>query len=295
MASFFHHKRSKAPEVDNPYWMSFSDMMSGMLIIFILMCFALLLKISPAEKAIAEKVQQLAQMEQSLSEREAKLTLGIKRLTQERDSLVAEKLLISQKADKLASEERSFSKVTASIEKARIVRNDIVTEIVSDLQKQNIAVDFDKNNGIIHISTDTLNFDDNKFEIKQEFKKTARQIGISLFKYIEKPGRKEYLDTVFVEGHTDSRHTSFPGGNWGLSARRAISLWEFWANEGIGLEKIVNRTDNPLFSVSGYADTRRIVQFENNEDDYRKNRRIDIRFTTQPIIDEKNLADSSGE
>ena len=38
MASFFHHKRSKAPDVDNPYWMSFSDMMSGMLIIFILMC-----------------------------------------------------------------------------------------------------------------------------------------------------------------------------------------------------------------------------------------------------------------
>lgn len=301
MASFFHHKRSKAPDVDNPYWMSFSDMMSGMLIIFILMCFALLLKISPTEKAIAEKVQQLAQKEQSLSEREAKLTLEIKRLTRERDSLVAEKLVISQKADKLAAEERKFSvlrkKVTDSIEKARIERDNIVNEIVSDLQKQNIAVVIDKkNNGIIHISTDILNFDDNKFEIKQEFEKTARQIGIALKKYIEKPGRKEYLDTVFVEGHTDSRHTSFPGGNWGLSARRAISLWQFWAKEGIGLEKIVNKTDKPLFSVSGYADTRRIIAVEENDDDYRKNRRIDIRFTTQPSsIDEKDLADSSGE
>ena len=167
--------------------------------------------------------------------------------------------------------------------------------IVSDLQKQNIAVDIDeKNNGIIHISTDILNFDDNKFEIKQEFEKTARQIGIALLKYIENPEHKEYLDTVFVEGHTDSRNTSFPGGNWGLSARRAISLWQFWAHEGIGLEKIVNKADKPLFSVSGYADTRRIVPVEKNDDDYRKNRRIDIRFTTQPSsIDEKDLADSS--
>lgn len=308
MASFFHHKKSKAPEVDNPYWMSFSDMMSAMLIIFILVCFALLLRISPAEKKIAEKMDEIVQREEklalqikSISEREAKLTLEINKLSQERDSLAAEKLMISQKGDKLAADERKLSvmrqKVNDSIEKARTVRLEIVNEIARDLKEQNILVTFSDNKDIVHISTDTLNFDDNRYEIKKEFQNTARQIGIALLKSIEKPEHRKYLDTVFVEGHTDSRHTSFPGGNWGLSARRAISLWEFWADNKIGLDKIVNIDDKPLFSVSGYADTRRIVPDEKTDDDYRKNRRIDIRFTTrQPSkIDENDLAESSGE
>lgn len=45
--------------MDNPYWMSFSDMMSGMLIIFILVCIALLYKLSQIEYDVNKGIDDL--------------------------------------------------------------------------------------------------------------------------------------------------------------------------------------------------------------------------------------------
>jgi hypothetical protein len=87
-------------------------------------------------------------------------------------------------------------------------------------------------------------------------------------------------------------------GNWGLSTYRAISLWNFWT-DGQGqlasLRQQKNAVGEPLFSVSGYADTRAVVpppeealRFLNLPAlppegmallDEPRNRRIDLRFT----------------
>ena len=40
-----------------------------------------------------------------------------------------------------------------------------------------------------------------------------------------------------------------------------------------------NQDGDPLFSVSGYGETRPVNDQQSSEDDYRLNRRIDIRFT----------------
>jgi flagellar motor protein MotB len=71
-------------------------------------------------------------------------------------------------------------------------------------------------------------------------------------------------------------------GNWGLSTFRAISLWQFW-EESFSAENPLSRLQNkdgaPLFSVSGYAETRPVVSNQITEEDFKRNRRIDIRFT----------------
>ena len=59
MSLLFQHKTKSAPQVDNPYWMSFSDMMSGMLIIFILVCIALLYKLSQIEDDVNDGIDEL--------------------------------------------------------------------------------------------------------------------------------------------------------------------------------------------------------------------------------------------
>ena len=56
MSLLFQQKTKSAPQVDNPYWMSFSDMMSGMLIIFILVCIALLYKLSKIEYDVNQNI-----------------------------------------------------------------------------------------------------------------------------------------------------------------------------------------------------------------------------------------------
>ncbi|MCY1439001.1 hypothetical protein D9M71_552190 [compost metagenome] len=122
---------------------------------------------------------------------------------------------------------------------------------------------------------------------------------------ISRDNRVEYLDTIFIEGHTDNR--PFPGfmgkGNWGLSTFRAISLWQFWSTElpeAERLNRLSNQDGEPLFSVSGYAETRPVSKQQVTEEDYRLNRRIDIRFTIRrPQSTEyeavKSLLGSSGQ
>lgn len=236
MISVFHRKSTAAPQADNPYWMSFSDMMSGMLIIFILVCIALLLQLSEMKKNVTRDIDELNE--------------------------------------------------------AVRVRKVILDEIEEELKRYRIKVSIADNHTVLRIPADTLNFDSNSDAIKD--KETAKIIGEVLKTAITKDDRWEHLETVFVEGHTDSKATSdYHGGNWGLSAQRAISLWKVWTEDSDPrsdlkeLKELRNTSGEHLFSVSGYADTRRAKTLEITEADYSENRRIDIRFTTkQPSIED---------
>lgn len=235
MAFLFQHKNQQVPQSDNPYWMSFSDMMSGMLIIFILVCIALIYKLSEMENRVSSGINEL--------------------------------------------------------QHANDLRSKILIDIQSKLLEEGITVEITDNNTVLRIPEKSLNFDTGKFDIKNEYQLNAKKIGKILFDTIKDDSLREHLDTIFIEGHTDSRPApNILKDNWGLSTMRAISLWEFWTDKskndyGEELCNLKNKDGKLLFSVSGYADTRRAEENEITEEDYRKNRRIDLRFTIrQPDV-----------
>lgn len=233
MAIFSVRKTKAASDAENPYWMSFSDIMAGLLVIFILVCTTLLLKLSQMEEKVARNVEEL--------------------------------------------------------QKASQVRSDILNEIVRELRAKGIQVFISDNDTILRIPESAFHFATSSYEIDPSLRPTAIKIGQALFEAISRDERWQYLETVFIEGHSDSRAApNYRLGNWELSALRAISLWQFWIEEttyGPDMKKMRNRQGQLLFSVSGYAATRRVEEFENTEESMRKNRRIDIRFTTrQPSI-----------
>lgn len=231
---FFPKRTPRTPgQADNPYWMSFSDMMSGMLIIFILVCTALLLKLSQMEEQVAANIEEL----------------------------------------------KNASKV----------RSEILKDIFAELKAQGIEVLISDNDTILRIPENSFHFKTGSFEITEDLRGTAELIGRALYTAITRKDRWGYLETVFVEGHSDSRKApNYRMGNWELSALRAISLWQFWIGQteyGPLLAQLRNREGKHLFSVSGYAATRRVAEIEDTEEAMRSNRRIDIRFTTrQPSI-----------
>lgn len=223
-------RRSAATNVDeeNPYWMSFSDIMSALLVIFILASVILILQ-------IMEK-------------------------------------------------EQKFDQEIFLLERAEEVRRTILEEAAEELKKRGIRVEISENNTVLRIPNELLGFDTAAFDVQPRYQSTAREIGQVLNSVLSKDDRVEYLDTVFVEGHTDSRaFRGFMGkGNWGLSTFRAISLWQFWDDSlppNNQLSRFTNKDGDPLFSVSGYADTRPVSEVQTTESDYQRNRRIDIRFT----------------
>ncbi len=231
--------QSKCDE-ENPYWISFSDIMSGLLVIFVMAVLALILELTQTRSDVTEAIKELAKAEQ--------------------------------------------------------VRRDILNEIAEELRKKNIKVEVVDNHTVLRIPDELLAFENNKYTIPNDpyVQETVREIGKVLYDAITILNRWEYLDTIFVEGHTDRRPSPRKMGNWGLSTFRAISVWNFWNEElpsDRSLSELKNHTGKFLFSVSGYGATRSVTTIQNTEEEFRKNRRIDIRFTVKrPALDDfKNI------
>lgn len=86
------------------------------------------------------------------------------------------------------------------------------------------------------------------------------------------------LDAVFVEGHTDSDGDD--AYNWQLSAARAINTFVALQAQDAHALALRNTQGQFLFSVAGYGENRPVT-IEETEDDKRQNRRIDLRFIMQ--------------
>ena len=82
------------------------------------------------------------------------------------------------------------------------------------------------------------------------------------------------IETIFVEGHTDSRPMNRDGGNTKLSLDRAISVSNALMS-GSGLMNYKNSQGHPIFSYSAYAENRPLIK---NDPTDGRNRRVDLRI-----------------
>lgn len=116
-------------------------------------------------------------------------------------------------------------------------------------------------------------------------------------------GLEEYhgkIDSIFVEGHTDNvpMKSYKYKDNWDLSASRAITAYRLLVPNTV-LNQIVNTNFQPVFSVSGYGEGRPV---KGHSYTYPKsdatNRRIDLRFIMTPpsLTDvQKNINSKEGK
>lgn len=96
---------------------------------------------------------------------------------------------------------------------------------------------------------------------------------------VKRNPRKRRLEAIFVEGHTDNVpiRTAVFKDNWDLSVARSKTTYLELTKAAPALEGLQNGRGEPLLSFSAYAERRPLL---NNETDQgrRKNRRIDLRF-----------------
>lgn len=246
--NFIKRDQSKNIDEENPYWMSFSDMMAGLLVVFILASTVLILELSNKNDKVDKQLQEL--------------------------------------------------------KKAESVRKDILQEIKHELNVNNIPVEIADNDTVLRIPESTLAFDSNQYLIPNNIllRDNLALIGEILFKRIMYENRWQYLDTIFIEGHTDTQPIKrFENGklvidhrgNWDLSTRRAVSVWSYWTEElnihdklnvQNRMKTMLNHDNKQLFSVSGYADTRLADGCLSTN--YQCHRRIDIRITVKKPTEE---------
>lgn len=158
------------------------------------------------------------------------------------------------------------------------------------------TVRVDPASGIITLPEDAL-FERGNASLKSDavarLREVAKRLGDVLSCYVdsERGGRVcpdnpngHEIDTIFIEGHTDSVPMFRPGGNIRLSLDRAISVDDALV-DGTGLAAFRNEEGSPIFSYSAYADTRPLKGIDPTDG---RNRRVDLRIvlTYRPSEDQ---------
>lgn len=83
------------------------------------------------------------------------------------------------------------------------------------------------------------------------------------------------IDTIFLEGHTDSVANTRPGGNLALSFDRARAIQHVLLGEGSPLVPFRNAAKQPIFSYSAYGADRLLPDIDGTA---AQNRRVDLRI-----------------
>ncbi len=253
----------KAGEGENPFLLTFSDFMASLLAIFILVLIVTLIELD-------RKKDDLRKREDEISVAKDELLKSLEDIQNVQDSIAGSLQGVSLR-------ERALSVMLEGIQK--------------DLAGRGIEIVLAENGTVLRIPEQQLQFALGKYEIPPAHAGPASAIGQALLQALSKAENRTLLDTVFVEGHTDSVPNSREMGNWGLSTYRAISLWNFWTDKPGELAALKNlhtlpadpkTPAKPLISVSGYADTRSthgLLAGQELKNDRSEDRRIDIRFT----------------
>jgi flagellar motor protein MotB len=275
-------KNPKNGEDENPFLLSFSDLMASLLAIFILALVVMMIQLHKQKLDLDKRSKEIVSKE-------------------EHDTILKEnerlKALLAELKTGLKEIQTIQAKVIENLDAVGSSREkrlaNMLESIQQDLRKQGIEVIVAENGTVLRIPENALSFELSKYNIQDRYKSSADVIGSVLLKYLNNKENLELLDTVFIEGHTDAVPNRQEMGNWGLSTYRAISLWRHWTeNPGQfadlkNLMTAVNEESDikrPLISTSGYADTRpadlmRIGSLQRGITGNAADRRIDIRFT----------------
>jgi len=188
-----------------------------------------------------------------------------------------------KKKDELSNE---IKKIEQNIE----YRGELLQDFQEELLDKNISVEIDKENGNMRLKSDLL-FKQGSATISEQGRIQIAEIAqLFMIKMVE-PKYKMAIDTIFIEGHTDSSPIKVSNtcrkkwSNKELSAQRAINTYsQMLVATNNKINTLKNKKEKHLLSYSGYADNRQLC----NEKEAKpqelnlcksKNRRIEFYFT----------------
>jgi len=272
-------------EGEKDYFASMTDMVVGVLFIFIIMVAYFAFQVSNEDSVPLSLYEAEQKKNKALLVDVERLELEVKTLEEEIKRLIR---LLKEK-----------DPVAAYIENASVARDDIVSDVIKELKQYGIdAKSYQK--GVVTISGKGL-FANSRSDLSSVVGSEQRVkylsevlveriscnvLGSKLNKadYNACNGRHIFIESVYIEGHTDNvpitRGRVLKDGsrnNLELSARRATNTYGLMVIHRPESLQMVNPTGQQVLSVAAYGKQRPIAD-NTKRAGRQNNRRIDIRF-----------------
>ncbi|MEH2510159.1 chemotaxis protein MotB [Nitrobacteraceae bacterium AZCC 1564] len=203
---------------------------------------------------------------------------------------------VARKLDALQQQTRNE---VAALDAARETRRQLLNDLRRELQRDGLDVEIDEVSGVLRLTEDAIRFRSDESLLldpplgtsRINVRRIARVLARVLPNYTacrvaptptgvlacrDRPGST--VETVFIEGHTDT--TGIDERNWQLSTERAVNTYRELIASSPDLRTLRNQRHEEIISVSGYSSTRPIDP-ANSRAARDKNRRIDLRFVME--------------
>lgn len=245
-------RRSRTEESHN-FWQSYSDMMAGLLLTFILIiCGALLMLMgvknsydeselalaareAQLEEEISEKLSyadlseqqqaQLLEQQALLDEQQALLDEQAAQLEEQQTQLNLSKAVLTAQQSRLAAQQQEIEDVIG-------VKRDLVEALSQEFAGSDLNISVDENTGAITLDSNVL------FSLNSSTLASAGQDALAEFlpMYFSVVLGDEYIDyisEIIIEGHTDTEGSYLY--NLGLSQERAQAVANYCLSEDNGM------------------------------------------------------------
>ena len=265
-------KRMRRGGENGSFWISYSDMMAGMLFTFALILFMAVYQLVDLQQKktieLETKEAQLSTQQSLLIDQEAQLkdkeellattTLMLQEqqaeLEENRTALTAAQQSLSLQQSKIDEQAALLAAQQSEIDKLIGMRSRIIEELRDELRGAGLDAVVDKNTGAIAFTGAVL-FDSGKNQLKDSGKALLNAFIPVYIRTLMSEENDDYVAEIIIEGHTDTDGTYL--NNLALSQERALAVVTYClSSEMTGLSNAEKEVLQSIITANGrsYSD-----------------------------------------
>ncbi|MCR5404047.1 MAG: OmpA family protein [Butyrivibrio sp.] len=279
-----NHRRHRDEETT--YWLSYSDMMAGLLLVFVLVISFTMLH---AKMDYDEKQNELVGKEQELVVKAAELDKEREIVSEQAEKLNAQEEALTKQGEKIAIQEKTLEEQNELLNKLAAVlseqqqklddiigvRAELVTALSQEFGDSNLKVSVDEKTGGITFDAGIL-FDYNKSTLKPSGQEFLSEFLPRYADILLDPKYKDNISEIMIEGHTDTEGNYL--FNLSLSQKRALAVAEYCLGDKSNILSSDQLEEmRQLISATGRSYSNPIYD-ENGKVDMEASRRVEFLF-----------------
>lgn len=300
-------------------WRSYSDMMAGVLLLFVLiMCVTLFQAQKSYNESIQERDEKIALQEEytqelldkqnaldkkdeTLQNQDAQLKTQDEKLAEQEQQLAALAAKLKEQESTLNAQQSALDEKTAQLkdQQAQIdqiigVKADVIEALKNEFSKNNINVDIDAQTGALTLEASVM-FDYDQAELTDAGKQALEQILPIYCKVLLQDDYMKYLAEIIIDGYTDTDGDY--SYNLQLSQQRSLAVAQYLLDiQGNFLDATQSQNLEKYLTVNGHSMANPVLDANGNVDKD-ASRRVEVKFRLkdEEMIDELNQLLSSND
>ena len=300
-------------------WRSYSDMMAGVLLLFVLiMCVTLFQAQKSYNESLQERDEKIALQEEytqelldkqnaldkkdeTLQNQDAQLKTQDEKLAEQEQQLAALAAKLKEQESTLNAQQSALDEKTAQVkdQQAQIdqiigVKADVIEALKNEFSKNNINVDIDAQTGALTLEASVM-FDYDQAELTDAGKQALEQILPIYCKVLLQDDYMKYLAEIIIDGYTDTDGDY--SYNLQLSQQRSLAVAQYLLDiQGNFLDATQSQNLEKYLTVNGHSMANPVLDANGNVDKD-ASRRVEVKFRLkdEEMIDELNQLLSSND